>query len=652
MKTTPLPELCTSTLELADDDSGANTGENSGNLSRTIANSPNYSLLSAPFSLAQLNPGESIFCHHAGLVLVGRQIETYLRSWSDPDRSPLLRQFCAQLLSGAVNHEQSKLLHSGSLEVMIGSVIQSVGYQRLLSDELATPSTIQQLLQLNLDYVGIDKVEALYYDPHTEDYTGQLKILKGWCGSQHAIRKILIMDFIHRLDGTPLWVRHFDNYDDVRDRFFKCREAFLNSAVRPTTKSLIWVFDRGLYSLETLQKIVDLQDHFVTWEKGYNQDGWSTTLDVKCFFRYRSRNNSRDLISYGFEYQESRWARDGSIRRLIVRAKGTVLNRKSVEMSILCSSLSLASEEAIWYMFNRWVQENDLGYLVRNWGIGELTSRAYETYFAVAKLLDDREVVSREHTALQRQRKKSREELGRLLMKRHRSRRVKDTLDKLAKEKTRLESERDQLWTQLLELQGKKPENIPQTPLNQVIKTVKRLKEKFRRHQEKKQEAEERLELEKKITEATEKLDKIETRLAEIPAKESRLKALQEAGYVRLNTARKAFMDSLRMSCRNIFYEASASFRSRYDNYRDDHDRYRALLHSPGILTRHQTGVDICLLPNMDMPPKVRHIIEEFLAKETDAINQTVAEGSPPFSITIRLSDRKAERLTQVKLLP
>ena len=631
------------------DDFGANCCDVGQKLSSILPPSPNYSLWSANFSGLPIAPGQSVFCHHAGLILVGRHVEAYLRPWQDSSSQPLLRQFCAQLLSGAVNHEQSKLLHSRSLEMIIGGVVRTIRYQRERCDDLATPATIRQLQQCNLRYVkcGINE-NTLYYDPHTKEYTGQLKILKGWCGSRHAVRKILIMDFIHRLDGTPLWVRHFDNYDDVRDRFFCCREAFLECSGRLEKSGITWIFDRGLFSLETLQTIRALGDHFVTWEKGYKKDGWCSDRETQCFFRYRYRNSRPDVFTYGFEYQESQWARDPSIRQLIVRAKGTVLRRKSIEVSILCSSLELDRCDAIWYMFNRWVQENDLGYLIRHSGIGELTSRAYETYFLAAASLEDRDVQSQESIKLKRQREKHKVQLGRLLVKRHRSKRVTTALKNLKKEKEQLDAERDKIEVALSELQNVGVEKVSQSALERLVQWMGKLKKKFQRYEKKQSQSEQAEKCSLAITELTTQLNEIDAKLAKIPAKESRLKALQDAGYVRLDTARKALMDNLRIGMRNIFYEASLSFRLRYDNLRDDHDLFRTLLHSPGIITHKGHEVEVCLLPHMDIPRKLRNIIDAFLHQLTTELNQSSAGGVPP--ITIRLPENEAEVSPNVTL--
>ena len=71
----------------------------------------------------------------------------------------------------------------------------------------------QRLLQ-------IAQKELFYFDPHAEEYTGVLKILKGWSGGLHRVDKIINMDFIHTAYGEPCFVQHADNFYDTRERFF------------------------------------------------------------------------------------------------------------------------------------------------------------------------------------------------------------------------------------------------------------------------------------------------------------------------------------------------------------------------------------------------------------------------------------------------
>ena len=61
------------------------------------------------------------------------------------------------------------------------------------------------------------------------------------------------------------------------------------------------------------------------------------------------------------------------------------------------------------------------------------------------------------------------------------------------------------------------------------------------------------------------------------------LEALIEEQYRRLDARRKAFMDAIRLSCRNIFFCLLDIFRPMDNNYRDDHVVLRELTRSMGL---------------------------------------------------------------------
>ena len=63
---------------------------------------------------------------------------------------------------------------------------------------------------------------------------------------------------------------------------------------------------------------------------------------------------------------------------------------------------------------------------------------------------------------------------------------------------------------------------------------------------------------------------------------------------------RKAFMDAIRLSSRNIFYCLMDIFRPLYNNYRDDHVILRELTRSLGIIEKREVVINIQLLPAME----------------------------------------------------
>ena len=85
---------------------------------------------------------------------------------------------------------------------------------------MAQTSCVDELLQLNGQWMGIRQWRDFYYDPHSKHYTGAHKLLKGCCSRLRFAEKVLHMDFIHTPAGAPVYLSHDDNYQDLRERFF------------------------------------------------------------------------------------------------------------------------------------------------------------------------------------------------------------------------------------------------------------------------------------------------------------------------------------------------------------------------------------------------------------------------------------------------
>ncbi|MEK7214501.1 MAG: hypothetical protein AAB289_02765 [Chloroflexota bacterium] len=585
----------------------------------------NYSPIFVPpptRAAARQGTPERCFVHHAGLMLLLPLVEQVLDLLGSQMRRPMIRQLICQVLSAAVNHEQSKLLEFNSLEYMIGTVVRTIRTQREIADELATPAMMNALIAANFQLTGASAERTFYFDPHTKEYTGILKILKGWCGSVHGIRKALHMDFIHTPQGYPCFVQHFDNFQDPRERFLLCAAKF--KKIVGITAPLTWVVDRGFYGQDLLDRLRATGDHLITWEKAYKHDGWDMAAPSYIFTKPRSRNRKDDLQHYQFSYQEQAWADDPTVRRFIVRVQGPSRQREAIEVSILCSNGDLPAEEIIWRMFCRWLQENDFGYLTRHFGLGELTSRAHEAYTDLDEPPPDRMVKSRARKAAAAERQATIGKLGTALVKSRRADHVTATLEQLAEEKLALQAER----AHLQELLNSPPLAIgPEFAawLQKMNAAVHSLKTKIARNKKRTGQRKAQDEQQQVIAALENRVTEIEARLIEIPRRESRLQAMCEDGYVRLETSRKAFMDMIRIICRNIFYTAVQPFRNGYDNYRDDHVRYRALTHAPGQLIRHGNGdLEVCLWPKMTVAPALEGVITAYLAQHSVAVTGTL----------------------------
>ena len=77
----------------------------------------------------------------------------------------------------------------------------------------------------------------------------------------------------------------------------------------------------------------------------------------------------------------------------------------------------------------------------------------------------------------------------------------------------------------------------------------------------------------------------------------SRLEDLIARQMVRLDTGHKRLLDAVKVVARNVFYRALAPFKAAYDNYRDNHEHFRRLTQSAGVLRWNGRKLEVHLLP-------------------------------------------------------
>jgi len=164
------------------------------------------------------------------------------------------------------------------------------------------------------------------------------------------------------------------------------------------------------------------------------------------------------------------------------------------------------------------------------------------------------------------------------------------------------------------------------------------------KHKENKvKRTEKRADLDQIIDEQREKSRDANKRMGESVRKESRLEALIDEQYLRLDTRRKAFMDAIRISSRNIFCKLAMEFRPLYNNYRDDHFIVRELTRSSGIIHKRDGMAYLLLMPTMQFQPATREIVQTFLARISQKINDHFEGRSMP--VHIQLLDENSNDL-------
>ena len=140
---------------------------------------------------------------------------------------PLFKQCLETLLLGAIKNEQTKLLCFSDLQRLLDKTIGSLRHQRDHLTQMAKETQVaEELMFFNAQELQVNQQSDFYFDPHTKHYTGMRKILKGWCPRIRGADKVVHSDFIHSVNGTPLYFETTDNYADLRQRFWTVAATF------------------------------------------------------------------------------------------------------------------------------------------------------------------------------------------------------------------------------------------------------------------------------------------------------------------------------------------------------------------------------------------------------------------------------------------
>ena len=374
-------------------------------------NNRKYSLSNFDISEEQTAP---FLLKHAGLSLL-------LPSMNELNlKNPLARLWMASVSLGAMNIEQSAGLDFRALGFLLGrKSISSTDYQRRLLKSLAAEkiNTIK-LFRANAAFIGMEQgEEVFYYDPHGVKYAGMKNILKGWCGSIGRINKVNYQDFMHTVKGNPVYFEIHDNYLDMRERLIDELEHFTRDVFPGSAKPTV-IVDRGIYGKEKMMELDSRGYGVVTWGKNYKKDAWDEKKTEGTFKIQRLKNNSRDVKIWNVRYiQDETWSEIKNYHRIIVRITPPNSD-KEFEVPILSIGRidDMRSGEL---MLTRWSQENDYGYLDRNYGINEITT--YGAYDYAELTLKEKEVYSSTYDFLLKKKKRVDADLKTLLLEREKT---------------------------------------------------------------------------------------------------------------------------------------------------------------------------------------------------------------------------------------
>ena len=356
------------------------------------------------------------------------------------------------------------------------------------------------------------------------------------------------------------------------------------------------------------------------------------------------RNSRNDLKEYRCTYQEQKWSRDTQFRKLIVRVTkktGRKKVKRTLEVSILCSNYEITNEKIIRYMLRRWLQENDFGYLIKHYGIDQIDSYKNHNYRELKEKESENDflIKSREFKDLQKQKAKLQVEYGKVL--KNRENKIDSFYRRLSKKITG-RKDRQILIASEITMINKSDSEVPDKTnlknLNKAIGKLRRyeLKSKEIENEENIKLTELKLMLDNQVKNCKQSINQIDDKLKSTLKDESRLGALIEEKYYRLDTASKSILDILRISARNSFYQLlKLDFRPFYDNLRDDHVVLRTLIKAPGKMKTVNGRLFVELFPEGDFPEKTISAIKAFIAVRENKINKYFAGKAMPVTISV-----------------
>jgi hypothetical protein len=295
---------------------------------------------------------------------------------------------------------------------------------------------------------------------------------------------------------------------------------------------------------------------------------WNENLSYGngCIAKVRNKKGDHKLVHYRF--QEKRWDQNPDMRQVIVRVMDKNWNLK-IELSILSDDNDRDVNQIITLMLSRWVQENDFKYMIRHFGINQITSYCYTDYRALKDKIEDKTYICSHYKIKTKEVQKVRAKFKTALLSKHNFDQKHGANQKLNKteQKRKIKIETNTL------------------DLNKTLTSLE---------QERKQS----------------------------PKFVSKIDELIDNDMVRLDTEIKSFMDAIKLLARNMFYLAFQPFKEEYNNYRDDHVLFRHLTLSGGTIHKEPHVYKVEIKPQMEYQPKIRKIITNLL----DQINKTEPE--------------------------
>jgi len=427
---------------------------------------------------------------------------------------------------GAINLERLRHLHIEDFEFISGyNKFPCVEVMRNLLHELSTSddnSASTFILKKNIDYFVEDSPDY-YLDGHTEEYTGNAKLLSGWSTLKNRVCKGSVDYFVHDGAGTPIFAVLLDNFYDFREVIKKLLKRIKKLCPQ---SDIVLIYDRGGFSTELMKEIEkDENQYFITWQKGFEQkqaDNISFDDHIKMEFPY---NDLGKFKEYKIYFGEDQWSCKGyQCRRIIIRKEGT--RTGYFFQSILTNDLKTDGGLIVKKMLKRSLQELDFKKEKAHFGLDEITSYKKVPYGVLADKDPNKEMKNPKYT-------------------------------KKLLEISRLKKDRASLFEKIgiKFIENMNIEKIDSKIDKEILAKIKQINESLKSKKE---------------------------ALEKIPKQISKLEQCISVNKVELDLRAKRLFGLLKITARNIFESSAKEFLTTYKNLRDYQKVFRKLTRTGG----------------------------------------------------------------------
>jgi len=544
---------------------------------------------------------EVFSCHHIGLLLARVFIDGISSDLGDV--RDIVRQWICMILSGCRNIEQGQKLNYRALTLLVGDQIRSANQQRKILKKVADKKNVSLLFRKNIQLVDAGNGDTFLLDPHGVPYTGQLKTLLCWLGARHQTGKGYYLDLIHTPEGAPVFSTTDDNYYDLRQRFHSVIKEFRRILDGDKNRPLTIVVDRAIYDVGFMRESRCEDVHIITWEKNYRKGQWddASKMPVQCFHIRKYRNSKEDSYIYSVSYIKRKWEKEPSFAQYVIQLEKP--EKEPIELSVICTDFQRDSEKTLIPILTRWLQENDMSYLV-TLGINFITSYDHTSYATIIDTVVDREIKNKKLAKLLAEKNKLKNQLGRKMLDRELY---------IARKENELEK-----YNRILSGKERRLKHDMGNKL--IIKAIGKLKSKIKRiPRDMKKSLRNN---DGKQQQLKEQITTLEKNILPLAPFVSRLETLIQQEYVKLNFMPKSFMDAVKIISRNIIYQLMTIFRPIWNNYRNDHVILRELLTSIGFIQTTEKHCYIKLTPSRIFAKREKQKILLFLFEISNIVNK------------------------------